>query len=153
MLLSAHPLAQSNYGDNTCPLGFGNDNSKTITSSTSKTCTHTCRSQCHQTRPLSFQGLYAHMPLQMPSDATPPLPRPIRARYLQSHRTRLFNFSLRNRHSAASPSISALINRHRRIYFYLSPLCIIRTNIFCILQRWLPFPLPPLISLPLLLLP
>jgi hypothetical protein len=35
MLLSAHPLAQSNYGDNTCPPGFGNDNSKTIVSLTS----------------------------------------------------------------------------------------------------------------------
>jgi hypothetical protein len=121
MLLSAHPLAQSNYGDNTCSPGFGNDNSKTITSSTSKTCTHTCCSQCHQTRPLGFQGLYAHVPLPIPSDATPQLPRLVCARYLQSHRTRLFDFSLGNCHSAASPSISALINLHRRIYFYLSP--------------------------------
>jgi hypothetical protein len=46
MMLSAHPLAQSNYGDNTCPPGFGNDNSETIASSTSQTCVRIYRSQC-----------------------------------------------------------------------------------------------------------
>jgi hypothetical protein len=54
MLLSAHPLAQSNYGDNTCPPGFGNDNSEAIASSTSEICTHACRSQCHRVRPFDL---------------------------------------------------------------------------------------------------
>jgi hypothetical protein len=58
------PAEVANDGDNTCPPGFGNDNSKTIVFSTSWTCVRTYCSERRQTRPFDFQGLYTRITFQ-----------------------------------------------------------------------------------------
>jgi hypothetical protein len=63
MLLSAHPLAQANYGDNTWPPGFGNDNSKTIVF-------------------FDFLDLRTHVLFSTPPDTALRLPRPVHTHHL-----------------------------------------------------------------------